>query len=280
MHHTHTHACTHCLCLHTNRLPALDITSLCPHSRRTSTHTHTLTACLHTNHLPALILWKPQLEDFDDGVVHQLNAKRTEDEAVAAVRNIAHYELGTIQHMAAYLNHVVKNFNAAAAAAAAAAADTTVGLSNALAAAAAAAVAANSAAAAVHGGRMQQLLGAGMLSGNGSLGSTVGAGRGGPAGGGGTAGGLGAYGGQIRLTSVPVSTKAMLQKLPLKVFKQIELLVQNSAYLEWRHFDAGVIKVRGSRQLFLVIGCFSQSQNVSQLMSTNTCPCQKNFPRW
>jgi hypothetical protein len=185
-------------------------------------------------------------------VVHQLNAKRTEDEAVAAVRNIAHYELGTIQHMAAYLNHVVKNFNAAAAAAAAAAADTTVGLSNALAVEAAAAVAANSHAAAVHGGSsaataatIQQLLGASMLGGNGSLGSTVGAGRGGPAAGAGGAAGLGAYGGQIRLTSVPVSTKAMLQKLPLKVFKQIELLVQNSAYLEWRHFDAGVIKVCG-----------------------------------
>lgn len=147
----------------------------------------------------------------------------------------------------AYLNHLVKhyNHNAAAAAAAAAAADSSAGLSNALAAAAVAAVAANSAAA--HGGStaaMQQLLGAGMLGGNGTLGSTIGSSRvsGGSVGGGGVAG-LGAYGGQIRLASVPVSTKAMLQKLPLKVFKQIELLVQNCAYLEWRHFDAGVIKV-------------------------------------
>lgn len=182
-------------------------------------------------------------------MVHQLNAKRSEDEAVAAVRHIAHYELGTIQHMAAYLNHLVKHYNHNAAAAAAAAADNTMGLSNALAAAAAVAAAANTAAA-VHGSSataatMQQLLGASMLSGNVTLGSTVGSGRG-PAGGGaavGAAGGLGAYGGQIRLASVPVSTKAMLQKLPLKVFKQIELLVQNCAYLEWRHFDAGVIKV-------------------------------------
>jgi hypothetical protein len=56
-------------------------------------------------------------------------------------------------------------------------------------------------------------------------------------------GSLGAFGGQIRLASVPVSTKAMLQKLPLKVFKQVEALVAHSPYLEWRHFDAGVIKV-------------------------------------
>jgi hypothetical protein len=186
------------------------------------------------------------VEDFDDGVVHQLNAKHSEEEAVAAVRHIAHYELGSIQHMAAYLNHLVKhyNHNAAAAAAAAAAADSTVGLTNALAAAAAAAVVANSAAA-VHAGNatMQQLLGATMLGGNGSLGSTVGGGRG-AGGGAAAAAGLGAFGGQIRLASVPVSTKSMLQKLPLKVFKQIELLVQNCAYLEWRHFDGGVIKVR------------------------------------
>jgi hypothetical protein len=190
------------------------------------------------------------VEDFDDGVVHQLNAKHSEEEAVAAVRHIAHYELGSIQHMAAYLNHLVKhyNHNAAAAAAAAAAADSTVGLSNALAAAAAAAVAANSAAA-VHasGVTMQQLLGATMLGGNGSLGSTVGGARG--VGGAAAAAGLGAFGGQIRLASVPVSTKSMLQKLPLKVFKQIELLVQNCAYLEWRHFDGGVIKVRVSKSL-------------------------------
>jgi hypothetical protein len=215
--------------------------------------------------LPLSSCHNQQLEDFDDGVVHQLNAKRSEDEAVAAVRHIAHYELGTIQHMAAYLNHLVKhyNHNAAAAAAAAAAADTTVGLSNALAAAAAAAVAANTAAA-VHGSgataaTMQQLLGAGMLGGNGTLGSTVGAGRGAAGGGGavGGAAGLGAYGGQIRLASVPVSTKAMLQKLPLKVFKQIELLVQNCAYLEWRHFDAGVIKVGVAWHVGLTGGCLA-----------------------
>ena len=57
----------------------------------------------------------------------------------------------------------------------------------------------------------------------------------------------GAYGGQIRLASVPVSTKAMLQKLPLRVYRRLEEVVTACDYLEWRHFDAGVVKVRGSK---------------------------------
>lgn len=38
-----------------------------------------------------------QLDDFDEGVVHQLNSKRSTDEAAAAVRHVAHYDLANIQ---------------------------------------------------------------------------------------------------------------------------------------------------------------------------------------
>lgn len=155
--------------------------------------------------------------------MHQLNAKCNEDEAVAAVRHVAHYDLGSVLHRAAYLNHLVKHYNHAAAA--------------------------------VNAGL---LLGGGALTpaGRGPCVNTAAAGgaaaaaavalaqqsQGTP----GTPGSLGAFGGQIRLASVPVSTKAMLQKLPLKVFRQLEALVAGSPYLEWRHFDAGVVKVRST----------------------------------
>ncbi|WIA28538.1 hypothetical protein OEZ86_011080 [Tetradesmus obliquus] len=182
-------------------------------------------------------------EDFDEGVVHQLNAKRSEEEAVAAVRHIAHYDLANIQHMAAYLNHLVKHYNhGAAAAAAAAAADGAAALAGHAAAGLNGAVRTGSAGgiSAGGGGQLQAC----------SLGSTLGSSRGGSGAGGvpGSAaaaagGNLGAFGGQIRLASVPVSTKSMLQKLPLKVFRQLEALVASCAYLEWRHFDAGVVKV-------------------------------------
>ena len=43
---------------------------------------------------------------------------------------------------------------------------------------------------------------------------------------------------------MPVSTKAMLQKLPLRVFKRLEQVVAACEYLDWKHFDAGVVKVR------------------------------------
>jgi hypothetical protein len=192
-----------------------------------------------------------QAEDFDEGVMHQLNAKRSEEEAVAAVRHIAHYDLANIQHMAAYLNHLVKHYNhgAAAAAAAAAAAEGMAHGSSGLAGIAAAggggsggAVRAGSAGGMSNNGQL-------LAQGGSSLGSTIGSSRGGggagvPASAAAAAGGnLGAFGGQIRLASVPVSTKSMLQKLPLKVFKQLEQLVASCAYLEWRHFDAGVVKV-------------------------------------
>ena len=55
-----------------------------------------------------------RFEHFDDGVIHQLTSKRTEAEAVEAVRSIRQYELSNIQHMAAYINHVIKHYNPAA----------------------------------------------------------------------------------------------------------------------------------------------------------------------
>ncbi|WIA08480.1 hypothetical protein OEZ85_007916 [Tetradesmus obliquus] len=183
-------------------------------------------------------------EDFDEGVVHQLNAKRSEEEAVAAVRHIAHYDLANIQHMAAYLNHLVKHYNhGAAAAAAAAAADGAAALGHAAAGLNGAVRTGSAGGISAGGGGQLQAC---------SLGSTLGSSRGGSGAGGvpGSAaaaaaagGNLGAFGGQIRLASVPVSTKSMLQKLPLKVFRQLEALVASCAYLEWRHFDAGVVKV-------------------------------------
>lgn len=40
------------------------------------------------------------MEDFDEGVAHQLNAKRTWEEAADAVRHLANYDLASIQHPA------------------------------------------------------------------------------------------------------------------------------------------------------------------------------------
>lgn len=48
----------------------------------------------------------------------------------------------------------------------------------------------------------------------------------------------------MRVPSMPVNNKAMLQKLPLKVYRRLEEVVAGCPYLEWHHFDAGVIKVR------------------------------------
>lgn len=71
-------------------------------------------AVCHADTTATCAVLLPQLEDFDDGVVHQLNAKRTEDEAIAAVRHIAHYELGTIQHMAGVCGQSVSDYSQAA----------------------------------------------------------------------------------------------------------------------------------------------------------------------
>jgi hypothetical protein len=48
----------------------------------------------------------------------------------------------------------------------------------------------------------------------------------------------------MRAPSMPVNNKAMLQKLPLKVYRRLEEVVAGCPYLEWHHFDAGVVKVR------------------------------------
>lgn len=58
--------------------------------------------------------WHPQAEDFDDGVLHQLTLKKSEEEAVGALRMLAADNgcgLAGIQHMAAYINHVIKNYH-------------------------------------------------------------------------------------------------------------------------------------------------------------------------
>lgn len=48
----------------------------------------------------------------------------------------------------------------------------------------------------------------------------------------------------VRANSVPVSSKAILQKLPLRVYKRLEDVIAKCSYMEWKHFDAGVVKVR------------------------------------
>lgn len=111
-----------------------------------------------------------KLEDFDDGVLYQLSVKKTEEEAIAALRTLQDYDLSSIQHMAAFINHVVKNYQ--------------------------------------HGGSRQA-----------------------------------PSSGTPRSSSTPVSAKAMLQKLPQKVFKKLEASIAACSFLEWKHFDAGVMKV-------------------------------------
>lgn len=48
----------------------------------------------------------------------------------------------------------------------------------------------------------------------------------------------------IRVTSTPLSTKTILQRLPPRVFQRLEATVNATAHLNWQHFDAGVVKVR------------------------------------
>lgn len=48
----------------------------------------------------------------------------------------------------------------------------------------------------------------------------------------------------MRANSTPVSSKAILQKLPLRVYKRLEEMIATCSYMEWKHFDAGVVKVR------------------------------------
>lgn len=50
----------------------------------------------------------------------------------------------------------------------------------------------------------------------------------------------------MRANSTPVSSKAILQKLPLRVYKRLEDVIAKCSYMEWKHFDAGVVKVCGA----------------------------------
>ena len=49
--------------------------------------------------------------------------------------------------------------------------------------------------------------------------------------------------------STPVSSKAILQRLPLRLYRRLEDIVNRCNHLEWKHFDAGVIKVWGLHTL-------------------------------
>uniref|UniRef100_A0A7S0S3Z7 Uncharacterized protein n=1 Tax=Chlamydomonas leiostraca TaxID=1034604 RepID=A0A7S0S3Z7_9CHLO len=118
-----------------------------------------------------------KVEDFDDGVLYQLAAKKNEDEAVGALRTLAESELSGIQHLAAYINHVIKHYHLTP--------------------------------------------------------------------GGNDGGAITTPSAAVRASSVPVSCKAMLQKLPLRVYKRLEEVVARCVYMEWKHFDAGVVKVMG-----------------------------------
>ena len=44
--------------------------------------------------------------------------------------------------------------------------------------------------------------------------------------------------------STPVTAKAILQRLPLRLYRRLEDIVNRCNHLEWKHFDAGVIKVQ------------------------------------
>lgn len=45
--------------------------------------------------------------------------------------------------------------------------------------------------------------------------------------------------------TTPAAAKLLLQKLPLRVFRRLEEIVNRSSDLDWKHFDAGVVKVLG-----------------------------------
>ncbi|GIL59027.1 hypothetical protein Vafri_13997 [Volvox africanus] len=122
-----------------------------------------------------------KVEDFDDGVLHQLTLKKSEEEAVGALRTLAAENLNGIQHMAAYINHIIKNYH----------------------------------------------LTGGMAQGPGVTGAAA----------------ASLPSATVRANSTPVSSKAILQKLPLRVYKRLEEVINRCSYMEWKHFDAGVVKV-------------------------------------
>eukprot|EP00879_Flechtneria_rotunda_P002224 GHRR01002410.1.p1 GENE.GHRR01002410.1~~GHRR01002410.1.p1 ORF type:complete len:1011 (+),score=410.17 GHRR01002410.1:278-3310(+) len=209
-----------------------------------------------------------KVDDIDDGIVHQLNTKRSEGEAVAAVRHIANYDLANIQHMAAYLNHLVKHYNHAAASESGNTSAAHMAVNGMSGMGSTGSANGSSISQSVLLGQQPSSLGS-TLGGSGKSNSGSGATAGAAAGG----SSLGAYGGQIRLASVPVSTKSMLQKLPLKVFKQLEQLVAKCAYLEWRHFDAGVVKV--GQQRTQCVCSFSAPQSVAHLSRKSPFACHR-----
>ncbi len=53
------------------------------------------------------------------------------------------------------------------------------------------------------------------------------------------------HAGVLRGNAAPVSAKVLLQKLPPRVYRRLEELVGSCAHLDWKHFDAGVVKVLG-----------------------------------
>ena len=148
-----------------------------------------------------------RLDDFDEGVVHQLNQKRSEDEAVAALRALSGGDVSMLQHPAAYLNHIIKGFHSSSSI------SVQSGMAN---------------LPSVGSGVSHQHLAA--QNGGGGLGASRMASGTNP---------LSAPG------TTPVTAKLLLQKLPLRVFKRLEEIVSRSNDLDWKHFDAGVIKVLG-----------------------------------
>lgn len=52
-------------------------------------------------------------------MLYQLTLKKSEDEAVGALRMLSQEDVSGIQHMAAYINHVIKNYHIGGAGAAA-----------------------------------------------------------------------------------------------------------------------------------------------------------------
>lgn len=41
----------------------------------------------------------------------------------------------------------------------------------------------------------------------------------------------------------PMNSNALLSKLPLRVYKHLEEVINKCSHMDWRHFDAGVVKV-------------------------------------
>ncbi|GAX80585.1 hypothetical protein CEUSTIGMA_g8022.t1 [Chlamydomonas eustigma] len=183
---------------------------LAPHFGRSSSNSSVKISARLQAQIVHLIRTVPGLkaEDFDEGVMFQLGLKGNEDEALAALRTLEGGDVSALQHPAAYLNHVIKNFHPTAAAASSAPSSAVSGAS---------------------GSSVMHVLT--------------------PGGGGGMAvsggGAETASSAPVRTNSTHMSAKAVLQRLPLRLYRRIEDIVNRCNHLEWKHFDAGVIKVLG-----------------------------------